>query len=42
LDDPARRAELADAGYTRSLAFTWDACAQKHVEVYQRAAAAAS
>ncbi len=42
LDDPVRRAELADAGYARSLDFTWDACAQKHVETYARAAAAAS
>ncbi len=42
LDDPARRLALGDAGYARSQLFTWDACAAKHVETYERAAASVS
>lgn len=41
LDDPARLAELGELGYARSQQFTWDACAQRHVETYERAAASA-
>ena len=39
LDDPARRAELAQAGPERAAGFTWDACAEAHVVAYERAAA---
>ncbi len=39
LDDPARRAELADAGPRRAAGFTWEACAAAHVTAYERALA---
>ena len=38
LDDPARRAALAEAGYTRAQEFTWAASAAAHVASYKRAA----
>ncbi len=38
LDDPARRADLADRALTRSARFTWAACADRHREAYERAA----
>jgi glycosyltransferase involved in cell wall biosynthesis len=38
LDDPARRAMLAAAGYARSQHFTWAASATAHVACYKRAA----
>ena len=41
LDDPDRRATLAQAGLRRAAEFTWDASAQAHLASYARAAAAA-
>ena len=41
LSDPARRAELGAAGLARAKDFTWDACAQAHLDSYARAVAAA-
>ncbi|RMH81792.1 MAG: glycosyltransferase, partial [Actinomyces sp.] len=38
VDDPARRAELAEAGRGRAARFTWEACAAGLVEVYADAA----
>ncbi|HEY1820592.1 MAG TPA: glycosyltransferase family 1 protein [Trebonia sp.] len=38
LDDPERRAMLAEAGYARSQDFTWAASATAHVASYKRAA----
>ncbi|MEV4319287.1 glycosyltransferase family 1 protein [Actinocrispum sp. NPDC049592] len=38
LDDPARRALLAEAAQRRSKEFTWSQCADRHREVYARAA----
>lgn len=35
--DPARRAGLAEAAYTRSLEFTWTASAKAHMASYERA-----
>ena len=37
LDDPARRAQLAEAGHQRSLEFTWAASAEAHLASYARA-----
>ena len=37
LDDPVRRAELAEAGHARSLEFTWAASAAAHLMAYERA-----
>jgi hypothetical protein len=39
LDDPDRRAELAEAGHQRSLEFTWSASAEAHLASYARALA---
>ncbi len=39
LDDPARRAQLAQAGHQRSLEFTWAASAEAHLACYARAVA---
>ncbi|MCA1713207.1 MAG: glycosyltransferase family 4 protein [Actinobacteria bacterium] len=39
LDDPARRAQLAEAGHQRSLEFTWEASAEAHLAAYARALA---
>ncbi len=39
LDDPARRAQLAEAGRARAEGFTWAACAERHLETYARAVA---
>ena len=38
LDDPARQAQLAEAGYQRSKEFTWAASAEAHLAAYGRAA----
>ena len=38
LDDPARRAALAEAGYARAQQFSWAASASAHVASYKRAA----
>ena len=38
LDDPQRRAALAEAGYARAQEFTWAASAAAHVASYKRAA----
>jgi glycosyltransferase involved in cell wall biosynthesis len=38
LEDPARRAALAEAGYVRAQQFTWAASASAHVASYKRAA----
>lgn len=38
VDDPSRRAELAEAGRARAARFTWEACAAGLVEVYADAA----
>ena len=38
LDDPQRRAVLAEAGYARAQEFTWAASAAAHVASYKRAA----
>jgi glycosyltransferase involved in cell wall biosynthesis len=38
LDDPERRAALAQAGYARAQQFTWAASAAAHVASYKRAA----
>jgi glycosyltransferase involved in cell wall biosynthesis len=38
LDDPERRARLAAAGRERAAGFTWQRCAQQHLESYERAA----
>ena len=40
LDDPARRASLAEAGHLRSLEFTWAASAAAHLAAYERALSA--
>jgi len=40
VDDPAQRRSLGEAGYARSLEFTWAASAQAHMACYERAAAA--
>jgi glycosyltransferase involved in cell wall biosynthesis len=37
LDDPARRAQLAESGHQRSLEFTWEASAEAHLAAYARA-----
>ncbi len=37
LDDPRRRAELAEAGHERSLQFTWAASAEAHMAAFTRA-----
>ncbi|MDQ3114814.1 MAG: glycosyltransferase family 4 protein [Actinomycetota bacterium] len=37
LDDDTRRHELAEAGYQRSLEFTWEASAQVHLASYTKA-----
>jgi glycosyltransferase involved in cell wall biosynthesis len=37
LDDPARRAELGEAGHARSLQFTWAASAEAHMTAFTRA-----
>ena len=39
LDDPARRAQLSEAGHQRSLEFTWAASAEAHMACYSRALA---
>jgi glycosyltransferase involved in cell wall biosynthesis len=38
LDDPERRATLAEAGYTRAREFSWAASAAAHLASYKRAA----
>jgi alpha-1,3-rhamnosyl/mannosyltransferase len=35
VDDPRRRAELAEAGLIKAAGYTWEACASAHVELYQ-------
>lgn len=40
IDDGAEREALGNAGYARSLEFTWAASAQAHMACYERAAAA--
>ena len=40
IDDGAQREALGNAGYARSLEFTWAASAQAHMACYERAAAA--
>jgi glycosyltransferase involved in cell wall biosynthesis len=40
LDDPARRAQLGEAGHQRSLEFTWAASAEAHLASYARALSA--
>ncbi|MGN6790778.1 MAG: glycosyltransferase family 4 protein [Streptosporangiaceae bacterium] len=40
MDDGAEREALGNAGYARSLEFTWAASAQAHMACYERAAAA--
>jgi glycosyltransferase involved in cell wall biosynthesis len=37
LDDPARRAALAQAGLVRAAGFTWTAAAKAHVGAYEQA-----
>ncbi|TMR05593.1 glycosyltransferase family 4 protein [Actinomadura soli] len=37
IDDPSRRAELAEAAHTRSLQFSWSSSARDHMASYQRA-----
>jgi glycosyltransferase involved in cell wall biosynthesis len=37
LDDPDRRAALGAAASERAAGFTWEACAQAHLEAYERA-----
>ena len=37
MDDPARRAQLGEAGHQRSLEFTWAASAEAHLASYTRA-----
>jgi glycosyltransferase involved in cell wall biosynthesis len=37
LDDPARRAQLGEAGHRRSLEFTWAASAEAHMAAFTRA-----
>ena len=37
IDDPARRAQLAEAGATRAAEFTWEASAEAHLAAYARA-----
>ncbi|WP_067454076.1 glycosyltransferase family 4 protein [Actinomadura macra] len=37
IGDPARRAELSEAAYTRSQDFSWTASARAHIASYQRA-----
>jgi glycosyltransferase involved in cell wall biosynthesis len=37
LDDPDRRAQLGQAGHTRSLEFTWAASAEAHMAAFARA-----
>lgn len=37
LDDPARRAQLGEAGHQRSLEFTWAASAEAHMAAFARA-----
>jgi glycosyltransferase involved in cell wall biosynthesis len=39
LDDPDERRRLGAVGIRRAVAFTWDAAAKQHVEVYERVAA---
>ena len=41
IDDAAQRERLGDAGYARSLEFTWAASAHAHMACYERAASAA-
>ncbi|TDB83869.1 glycosyltransferase family 1 protein [Actinomadura sp. KC216] len=38
IDDPSRRAELADAAHARAQQFSWSASAKEHMASYQRAA----
>lgn len=38
LDDAAERERLGLAGVDRAARFTWRACAERHVEAYERAA----
>ncbi|MFI0405019.1 glycosyltransferase family 4 protein [Actinomadura sp. 3N508] len=38
IDDPSRRAELADAAHVRAQQFSWSASAKEHMASYQRAA----
>lgn len=40
VSDPAQRRSLGEAGYTRSLEFTWANSAQAHLACYERAASA--
>ena len=40
VSDPAQRRALGEAGYTRSLEFTWANSAQAHLACYERAASA--
>jgi len=40
IDDAAQRKRLGDAGYARSLEFTWAASAHAHMACYERAASA--
>jgi|SRR5579862_1927225 len=40
LDDTALRARLQAAGPARAAQFTWDRCAEQHIEAYAQAAAA--
>ena len=42
LDDPGKRAELGAAAVLRAKEFSWRASAQRHREIYQRAARARS
>jgi glycosyltransferase involved in cell wall biosynthesis len=37
LDDPNQRAALAQAGLARSAGFSWKACAEAHIDAYERA-----
>ena len=39
LDDPDRRAQLSRAGRERAATFTWDRCAEQHLQAYAGAAA---
>lgn len=36
IDSPGRQAELRQQGMRQAARFTWQACAQKHVEVYRQ------
>jgi glycosyltransferase-like protein len=41
LTEPSLRARLASAGRRTAVRFTWDACAQQHVQIYRRVTAGA-